>query len=292
MYTHTRNRGIRTRLHTCMHRYARSGLCIHTPARSLTHRRASTLARPHAHTHTRTHAQANKEAGSVHLRQGDVTHNPQQQQRFHLIKTRENKNYKQRGEFSSRRLACFDPMSFVKSSRTGGPSQSLAQYRVSLFCLLHCCTEMHGVRGGQIPFAQKVNNYRGSVKPAPKKKVLLRWQKRVCFRFYFRQWRCTSVEMDSWFVVVVFCFFFVLFFFSAKVMLVHPRSVDISAHPRQSSHDETCVGFLSGKRKHKSNVSCVPVMFRFCFLKIGFPFFFVCVCVAFVITVTEKHIIS
>lgn len=62
-HTHTRNRGIRTLLHTCMHRYARSSLRVHTGhtfchihAHVHEHTRAHTCPPPaHTHIHIHTH---------------------------------------------------------------------------------------------------------------------------------------------------------------------------------------------------------------------------------------------
>lgn len=78
---------------------------VHTPVHThtLTH-----MSLTHANTHTCSGQQRGR---SVHLRRGDVTHDPQQQQRLHLIKTQE-KLQTAGGVFQSV-SACFNTMSFV-----------------------------------------------------------------------------------------------------------------------------------------------------------------------------------
>lgn len=114
MYTHTRNGGIRTRLHTCMHRYARSGF-MYTHSCQVSHTHA------HKDTHTHTHTQVlrptkrqvcTSAAGRCYPR------SPSNNNWFHLIKTQENESYKQQGESSSERphWFCFDAVSFFLAS--------------------------------------------------------------------------------------------------------------------------------------------------------------------------------
>lgn len=64
-HAHTRNRGIHALLHTCMHRYAHSSLCLHT--RNLphtgTHTHAWTYTRVPTHTHAHYMLSQHREAG-------------------------------------------------------------------------------------------------------------------------------------------------------------------------------------------------------------------------------------
>lgn len=61
-------------------------------------------ARTHAHARTHSHAQPTQRSRSVHPGERDVTRGPQQYVRLHLIKTQENKSYKQQKEPSSQCL--------------------------------------------------------------------------------------------------------------------------------------------------------------------------------------------
>lgn len=69
-HTHTRNGGIRTRQHTCMHRYARSDLCLQTHVMSHTCAHGNTHRPSHTDTYTHTHAhmlRPTQKGRSVHL---------------------------------------------------------------------------------------------------------------------------------------------------------------------------------------------------------------------------------
>lgn len=177
VHTYTQRRHTHTDTHTCMHRYARSGLCIHSPVRShaRTHTHALTHTSSHSQTHTHTHMLRPTKRQVCTFAAGrcypwspaTTTASPDQNTR---------KVTNSRGSLPVR-AALFRHNVLCKSSRADERFQSLAQQRVSWFLFFPAtlrCAASTAELVRQIPFTQKVNNYRELVQ-----------HQRVCFGFVF-----------------------------------------------------------------------------------------------------------